>query len=164
MIDMTDESSAGPSAFERDLYAHLTSHVQAERGLLEQYSAVAEQTESKAFRYLVNLLIEDEIRHHRFFSEIAGSLKTEASLSGEDPAIPDIDFVRADREAVLDGTKHLLKAEQRDARELRRLHRELQAVEDVSLWSLLVDLMQRDTQKHIAILRYVRKHTEHGSR
>lgn len=164
MVDMTDESSAGPSAFERDLYAHLTSHVQAERGLLEQYSAVAEQTESKAFRYLVNLLIEDEIRHHRFFAEIADSLKTEASLSGEDPAIPDIDFVRADREAVLDGTRNLLKAEERDARELRRLQHELRDVEDVSLWSLLVDVMQRDTQKHIAILRYVRKHTQRGSR
>ena len=164
MVDMMDESSAGPSAFERNLYAHLTSHVRAERGLLEQYSAVAEQTESKAFRYLVNLLIEDEIRHHRFFAEIADSLKTEASLTGEDPAIPDIDFVRADREAVLDGTKHLLKAEQRDARELRQLQRELGVVEDVSLWSLLVDLMQRDTQKHIAILRFVKKHTEHGSR
>lgn len=164
MVDMTDESSAGPSAFERNLYAHLTSHVQAERGLLEQYSAVAEQTESKAFRYLVNLLIEDEIRHHRFFAEIADSLKTEASLSGEDPAIPDIDFVRADREAVLDGTRNLLKAEERDARELRRLQHELRDVEDVSLWSLLVDVMQRDTQKHIAILRYVRKHTQRGSR
>ena len=164
MIDMTDESSAGPSTFERNLYAHLTSHVQAERGLLEQYSAVAEQTESKAFRYLVNLLIEDEIRHHRFFLEIADSLKTEASLSGEDPVIPDIDFVRADREAVLDGTKHLLQAEERDARELRQLQHELRAVKDVSLWSLLVDLMQRDTQKHIAILRFVRKHTQRGSR
>jgi hypothetical protein len=164
MIDMTDESSAGPSPFERNLHGHLTSHVHAERGLLEQYSAVAEQTESKAFRYLVNLLIEDEIRHHRFFLEIADSLKSEASLSGEEPAIPDIDFVRADREAVLDGTKHLLRAEERDARELRRLQHELRSVRDVSLWSLLVDLMQHDTQKHIAMLRFVRKHTQRGSR
>ena len=57
MTDMANESSDGLSAFKRDLYAHLTSHVHAERGLLEQYSAVAEQTESKAFRYLVDLLI-----------------------------------------------------------------------------------------------------------
>jgi len=38
MTDMTNASSAGPSAWERDLYAHLTSHVDAERGLLEAYS------------------------------------------------------------------------------------------------------------------------------
>jgi len=164
MIDTTRESVSGLSVFERQLFDHLWSHVQAERSLLEQYSAVAEQTESKAFRYVVNLLIEDEIRHHKFFLEIVNSLKTEATLSREDPAVPDIDFVRADRDVVLDGTKHLLRAEERDARELRQLQREISAVKDVSLWNLLVDLMQRDTQKHIAILRFVRKQTERGSR
>ena len=49
-------------------------------------------------------------------------------------------------------------SEARDARELKRLQRELRDVKDTTLWSLLVDLMQRDTQKHIAILRFVRKH------
>ena len=142
-----------------DLWAHLTSHVEAERGLLEEYSAVAEQSKSKAFGYLVKLLIEDEVRHHRIFTELAESLKTEAELRGEDPIIPSMDFVRADRAAVLDATKQLIGNEEQDARELKRLQRELRDVKDTSLWSLLVDLMQRDTQKHIAILRFVKKHT-----
>ena len=158
MVDMTDKSSAGPSAWQRDLFAHLTSHVQAESGLLENYSVVAEQTQSKAFRYLVNLLIEDEIRHHRIFTELADSLETEASLSSEDPIIPYMDFYRADRVALRDSTKQLMENEQKDARELKRLQRELRMVKDTSLWGLLVDLMQRDTQKHIAILRFVRNH------
>jgi hypothetical protein len=159
MVDMTNESSAGPSARERDLYAHLTSHVPAEIGLLEQYSAVGEQTQSKAFRYLVNLLIEEEIRHHRIFSEIADSLKAEALLGGAEPIVPYMDFDRVDRAAVLDATKQLIESEEQDARELKRFQHELRDVKDTSLWSLLVDLMQRDTQKHIALLRFVRKHT-----
>jgi rubrerythrin len=132
--------------------------VEAERGLLEEYSAVAEQSKSKAFTYLVKLLIEDEVRHHRIFTELARSLKTEAELRS-DPIIPSMDFVRADRAAVLDATKRLLANEEQDARELKRLQHELRDVKDTSLWSLLVDLMQRDTQKHIAILRFVKKHT-----
>jgi hypothetical protein len=36
-------------------------------------------------------------------------------------------------------------------------------VKDSSLWSLLVELMQRDTQKHIAILRFVTKHARRQS-
>ncbi|HXR54972.1 MAG TPA: hypothetical protein VN793_07975 [Acidimicrobiales bacterium] len=132
--------------------------MEAERGLLEEYSAVAEQSKSKAFTYLVKLLIEDEVRHHRIFTELARSLKTEAELRS-DPIIPNMDFVRADRAAVLDATKRLLANEEQDARELKRLQRELREVKDTSLWSLLVDLMQRDTQKHIAILRFVKKHT-----
>jgi rubrerythrin len=161
MVDMTDQSSAGPSVWERDLFEHLTNHAQAESGLLEHYSAVADQTESKAFRYLVNLLLEEEMRHHRIFVELADSLKTEAEL-GEDPIVPYVDFNRADPAGVLDGTKQLLEKEKQDALELKRLQRELRDVRDNSLWSLLVDLMQRDTQKHIAILRFVQKHTRNS--
>ena len=160
MTDMTDESSGGPSVWERDLYAHLTSHAAEERGLLEGYSSAAEQSPSKALRYLVNLLIEDEVRHHRVFTEIADSLKTEVSFSSNDPVVPYIDFDRAaNRDAVIDLTEQLLRKEERDAQELRRLQRELRVVKDTSLWGLLVDLMERDTKKHIAILRFVKKHT-----
>jgi rubrerythrin len=137
--------------------------VEAERGLLEAYSAVAEQSSSKAFSYLVELLIDDEIRHHRLFTELAKSLKTQAELSGADPIIPHLDFVRTDRAGVLDATKQLIASEEQDAQELKRLQRELRDVKDSTLWSLLVDLMQRDTQKHIAILRFVRKHARQQS-
>jgi len=137
--------------------------VEAERGLLEEYSAVAERSSSKAFSYLVNLLIEDEIRHHRLFLELAKSLKTEAELAGGDPVVPYMDFADADRAAVLDATKELLASEEQDALELKRLQHELRDVKDTTLWGLLVDLMQRDTQKHIAILRFVKKHARRQS-
>ncbi len=157
MIDMTNESWAGPSATDRALYAHLTNHIATERGLLEEYSDIADGTESKAFRYLVNLLIEDEIRHHRIFSELAESLETIALMKAKEPTVPFIDFVHADRDAVFEATERLLEHEREDARELKRLQREFRDTKDYSLNSLLVELMQRDTQKHIAILRFVRK-------
>ncbi len=159
MIDMTNESWSGPSATDRALYAHLTNHIATERGLLEEYSDIADRTESRAFRYLVNLLIEDEIRHHRIFSELAESLETIALMKAKEPAVPFIDFVRADRDAVLEATARLLEHESEDARELKRLQREIRDTRDDSLNGLLVELMQRDTQKHIAILRFVRKRT-----
>lgn len=155
---MTDGSSAGPSSWERQLYSHLKSHVETERAMLERYGEVAERTHSKAFRYLVKLLIDDEIRHHRLFNELADSLETEALMKGDEPDIPYMDFQRADREAVLEGASELLENEQRDIGELKRLQRELRDVKDTTLWELLVDLMQRDTEKHIAILKFVRKH------
>jgi rubrerythrin len=159
MVEMTDDSSAGPSAMERELYAHFVNHVETERSVLEQYVSVAEQSESKAFRYLVNLLIEDERRHHRLFMEIADSIKTEALTGEEDAKVPGVDFYRADRTKTLESTMVLLKNEQDDEVELKRLKRLLKDVKDVTLWSLLVELMQLDTKKHIAILRFVRKHT-----
>jgi len=160
MIDMTNSSAAGPSAWARELHAHLTSHVEIERGMLEEYRSAAEASSSKAFEYLVNLLIEDEIRHHRIFLELADSLETMSLRPGADPQVPYLDFNRTNKEAVLDLTETLLEKEQQDALELKRLQSELGDVKDTSIWGLLVDLMQRDTQKHISILKFVKKNTK----
>jgi len=121
MIDMTNSSAAGPSAWARELHAHLTSHVEIERGMLEEYRSAAEASSSKAFEYLVNLLIEDEIRHHRIFLELADSLETMSLRPGADPQVPYLDFNRTNKEAVLDLTETLLEKEQQDALELKRL-------------------------------------------
>jgi hypothetical protein len=165
LTEMTDASSAGPSAWERELYAHLTSHVEAERGLLQEYRTAAETSPSKALRYLVNLLIEDEIRHHRIFTELSESLKNDALLKDSDPSIPYIDFDKSsNRDAVIDLTDQLLRREQADAQELKRLGRLIRDVKDTSLWGLLVDVMERDTQKHIAILRFAKKHAGRRTR
>jgi hypothetical protein len=158
MVDMTDSSSAGVSVWERELAAHLTEHLQAERVLLDQYSAIGQNTQSKAFRYLVNLLVEDEIRHHRLFTQLADSLETSASLTGEDPAIPYLDLHRGEQDAILSATRQLMDNEEQDSRELKRLRRQLRDVKDTTLWDLLVELMERDTEEHIAILRFVSKH------
>jgi hypothetical protein len=157
-VSMTDESSRGPSPWERQLYAHLKGHVETERAMLEKYAEAAERTDSKAFRYLVKLLVDEEVRHHRLFSEMADSLETQALTMREEPDIPYMDFQSADRAAVLEGAKELLENEKRDIGELNRLQRELRAVKDTSLWGLLVELMQRDTEKHIAILKFIRDH------
>jgi rubrerythrin len=160
MIDMTNASAAGPSAWARDLHRHLTSHVEIERGMLEQYRDAAEASSSKAFQYLVNLLIEDEIRHHRIFLELAYSLETMSLRPLEDPEIPYLDFNRSNSQAVSDLTDKLLEKEQQDTVELKRFQRELREVKDTSIWGLLVDLMERDTQKHIAILKFVKRHAK----
>lgn len=163
MVDMTNEAWAGPSATDRALYAHLTNHVAAERTLLEEYREIAEHTKSKAFRYLVRLLIEDEIRHHKIFSELAESLETTALMKANQPVVPYIDFAQADRAGVLEATERLFDHENQDARELKRLRREIRKTKDHSLNGLLVELMQRDTQKHIAILRFVHKRARRSS-
>jgi hypothetical protein len=102
--------------------------------------------------------MEDERKHHRWFAELATSLEADAALSGVAPAVPRMDFHRADRAAVRAVTERLLQREKADEKELNRLQKELRDVRDTSLWGLLVELMQRDTTKHIAILTFVSKH------
>jgi hypothetical protein len=120
MVDETNSASVERPGWQRHLLSHLTSHVQTEHAALKKYSSAARQTQSEAFRYLVNLLYEDETRHHRIFIELVDSLKT-ATPYGKDPIVPYVDFDRADRASVLDGAEELLALEEEDARELKRL-------------------------------------------
>jgi hypothetical protein len=164
---MTDTSTSpsltppvGASVWEHELFEHLTGHIERERGILQEYAAAANETDSKAFAYVVGLLFDDERRHHQLFAALAESLKIEAELSGAEPAVPYMDFGRADTQKVRQLTKRLLQSEAEDAHELKRLHNLLHDVKDTTLWDLIVGLMRRDTDKHIAMLEFVLHHSD----
>jgi hypothetical protein len=158
---MTEPTSppVGASVWETELYGHLSTHIDTEQEMLDEYASAAQATESKAFAYLVHLLLDDERRHHEAFVSLASSLKTEAELSGAEPEIPYLDLDRADHAKIREITERLLRCEKDDAAALKRLHKNLEDVEDTSLWDLLVNILRRDTDKHIAILEFILHHT-----
>jgi hypothetical protein len=151
----------GASSWERQVFDHLTQHIVQERGLLEEYVKAARETESKALAYLITMLVEDERRHHDLFKQLAQSLKSTAELRPDSPEVPRMDFHLENRAEVLAVTERLLQRENSDALELKRLGKELSEVKDTTLWGLLVELMERDTDKHIAILRFAHRHAKH---
>jgi rubrerythrin len=148
----------GASEWEQELYAHLISHVENERELLEQYRDVASSSQSNAFRYLSSLIIEDEIRHHRIFAELASALKNESELSGAEPVVPRLDSWGPDAAQVVELSDYLLEQEYADAKELRHLAGGLKDVRDSTMWQLLVRIMEMDTKKHIEILNFTKRH------
>ena len=149
----------GASVWERELFDMLLDHIERERDVLQSYVQAAEETKSKAFAYVVGLLVEDERRHHELFRSLARTVKSEAELVPESPVIPYMDFDRVDSDKVRRLSMDLLRNEEEDAKELRRLHDKLHDVQHTTLWDLVVGLMRRDTDKHIAMLEFVLAHT-----
>ncbi|HVX22064.1 MAG TPA: hypothetical protein VHB02_12000 [Acidimicrobiales bacterium] len=139
------------------LFAHLRSHLEAEQALLDEYAALVDRSPSAALRYLMALLMDDEKHHHHLFRAIAASADAEQEVGGK-PVLPGYDLGDVHDREVTRMTEALLAEEKRDAHELRRLLGEMGAVEDSQLWRLLVELMEHDTRKHIAILRFVKRH------
>jgi bacterioferritin (cytochrome b1) len=70
-----------------------------------------------------------------------------------------LDFTLINGTAVRDLTDELINRERADLKELKKLQKDVSDLKDTTLWSLLVELMQRDTDKHIAMLRFVQTHT-----
>lgn len=140
--------------WETELLAHLTDHVRREAELLDSYRSLADETGSAFVSYLVTLLAEDEARHHRLFGDMVDTLRAKRDTNLA-PAVPLLmNVVHAPE--LLAATERFLEAERDDAAELKRLARALRHVPGADLWSLLVELMARDTRKHQRILRFLR--------
>ena len=125
----------------------------APEDLWHYHRGVQRRTSSDGIRYLVRLILDDEVRHHRVFDEMANGLKSFVLEVEIEPQVPAMS-PRPDP-ALLEETHRLLAVEKEDAKELRHLRKALKHSPRSSLHPLLVDLMLQDTKKHIAILEHI---------
>jgi bacterioferritin (cytochrome b1) len=146
----------GASVWEQEVFDHLSEHSATEASIIDEYRELASDVSSPAFAYLMNVILEDEARHHRVLGELAQSVRAFAELNSEPGAIPFLDMPRDDHERVLEATERFLDVEREDKRELEELSKILKPVRDTTLWYLLVKLMEEDTDKHIRILKFIR--------
>ena len=143
------------------IYDYVCDHVATEGAILEEYQRLADDPfGSPAFRYLANLILADERRHHQLFNDLAESIRQMAELRLEDEPIPSLHGLRSDRERIEAATERLLAAERADAKDLKQFAKQLKEVRDTTLWGLLVELMQDDTAKHIKILSFIRERAD----
>ena len=153
----------GASVWEQDMYDYVSGHVATEGAILEEYQRLAEDPSgSPAFRYLAGLILADERRHHQMFNDLAESIRKLAELSADDGPIPSLHGLKADRERIMATTERLLETERADAKELKQLAKQMKDMRETTLWTLLLELMQDDTSKHIKILQFIRDRADHA--
>ena len=141
--------------YEHRILAMLQTHGEREGAALSSYRRVAEDPDAgSAIQYLVQLILEDEERHHRVFEEMANAIRSFVWEVDVEPKVPAM-AVRSD-DTLVHETERLLKFEKEDANELRVLRRAVKHGPKSSLHPLLVELMLHDTAKHIAILDHIR--------
>jgi hypothetical protein len=148
-------SIVGASTWEQDLFDHISEHVETEQGILDEYRKLADETPSSAFRYLVELILDDEVRHHRLFTELADAIRNFAELGATDWPIPLLGSLSGGGERILEQTDKFLALEDEDARFLEDMAERLRPMRETTLWHLVVQIMQCDTEKHKHMLRFV---------
>jgi len=146
-------TGAGVSTYE--VVEALERHGREEGELLERYQRFIEQAESPAARYLVQLIVEDEQRHHQVLEALANTIAWGRAKSGPEAVVPVFPTKDGGNGPLRAETRTLLGHELRDRTQLRRLRRRLNSYGDDPLWGLLVDLMRSDTEKHIYTLRFI---------
>jgi rubrerythrin len=158
------EMPAGLSVWESELLQHLTHHLDQEADLLATYERLSREAHSEYVAYLFALIGEDEARHHRLFEELVNALR--APVDREVGAMVPTVATAANARELLEVVERFVKAERADKRELRKLARSrgIRTMRGHSLWPLLIELMQRDTEKHLAILRFIRTQLRRDAR
>lgn len=163
-MEATFESAAegldktGASVYERELVEKLTQHGKEEGVILERYQRFVQEGPSAAARYLVQLILDDERRHHQLLAELANAVAWGGNADGDVDAMPDLYPKGKAAPSFAEETKELLATERRDREELRRLRRELKPYHGNTMWPLIIDLMLLDTEKHTKILRFISKY------
>ncbi len=147
------EKAPGASVWEAALLELLESHAADEADSEASYAELSSQVGAGDIKFLMDLILDDERRHHRWMAQLADSVRT---LSGDalSPPIPSLGRI-ANPAALLHASRQFLAVERSDAKKLRHLLRELRDVEDTTLWAVLVRMMLADTTKHIEILRFI---------
>lgn len=135
----------------------LQDHMDNERDALTEYGHLALASPDGHVRFLMELILQDEVRHHRLFAEMVAALRRQIEQRGEG-GLPEMRPIE-DPVALRAQTKTLLDLEREDIRELRALRRELGKVEDTSWWVVLIEMMEADNEKHIKLLEFVRDQT-----
>lgn len=161
MTPPTQLPTAPPRALsvsEQGLYSHLLEHISTESSLLESYEQLSEAPDTPAaVRYLLRLVIEDEERHHRLLHDIVVALGNGIAWPSDPQAAPDLPFKGSGR-GVAEVTERFLAAERSGRRKLRALRRQLRPLRDTTVWTLLVEVIEQDTIKHIRLLKFIARH------
>jgi hypothetical protein len=144
------------SPWDEQLLAHFEEHVGDELTLIEEYLGFRDRG-PEYVRYLIDLILDDESRHHQTFKELVNHVRSGVDFRDYGPQVPYVQGSADQRQALLEATERFLAFERADEKSLRRLQKELRPVRDTTLFSLLVELMELDTQKHIAVLEFIRR-------
>lgn len=148
------------SVWERDLVDLLARHGEEEGALLAAYERLVGDGMPPAVRYLSELILADERRHHRVLVEMANAVAWEWSRLSPQPAVPELPPAKAVDGELVATLDDLLRLERRDQADLRKLRKEIRPMADTTLWGLLVDLQLLDTDKHLRILGFLRDHLD----
>jgi hypothetical protein len=158
-----NEAPAGLSVWERDVYLLLVDHIAKESEVLGRYDELMAGA-APHVRFLLELVAEDEARHHAVFEQWAETFKGFATLDAPpDDGVPNL-VPEADAARLVDTLEELLALERDDAGQLKDLEKRFKDFRHTTMWPLLAELMALDTKKHIQILEFLIDHAKQTAR
>lgn len=130
-------------------------HATAETDALEQYEHLRTASNDPVVALVMQLILEDEERHHGLLRRIESSLRDALNWTHSPASLP----ASANPQQPVDGelaeaARELIDEERTGARYMRELAQREKGI-DSGLHSLLLEMMAMDSEKHARLLQFV---------
>ena len=143
------------SALQR-LIGEFQSHAAQEQRWLSSYKEIATESRDPLIRYLLDLIVADEERHHQLMTRMISKLKDELAWTRSEAISGRRSETAEMNKRLLVSVENFLDAERQGIKEYERLKKTSQGLyRDV--FALLYSTMIKDSSKHIAILDFLRR-------
>jgi hypothetical protein len=154
----SNAATHAPSASERLIRA-LEAHASAEERDLADCEALASRSNDPVTKLLMEMIVEDERRHHTLLQSMVRRLQEEVEFVPS-PSVT-LPVVAPSTEhadpALATALRALIRDEHEGARHLRHIARQEPHVYE-GLYALLLETIARDSEKHATILQFILKH------
>jgi len=132
------------------------THATHEEQWLTDYQAIAKESSDPLIRFLLELIVADEQRHHELTRRMITKLKDELAWTRAEGLARRVHDKGDKRDQLLVSVERFLEAERKGIKEYERLKKTSQGhYRDV--FALLYTTMVHDSHKHIGILEFLRR-------
>jgi bacterioferritin (cytochrome b1) len=151
-----DELEAGGGSEVEHLMNKFESHEGQEREFLIRYKEVAERSKSRFVRFLLQLIISDEEKHHAVTHAMVSTLQGSLRWTQPADAIGSLHEGEEEKDELLKLTRDFIRLEREGVKEYKKLIKDCRDYYH-GLFGLLLDTMIQDSEKHIRILQFLQK-------
>jgi rubrerythrin len=138
------------------LLSEFEAHESQEREFLNEYRKIIEETKNPFIKFLLRLIVSDEEKHQAIVQAMVATLKGDLTWTKPEEAIRGLNDVGKGNDRLTKLTEGFVRLEREGIKEYKKMVKNSKGYYH-GLFSLLLDSMIRDSEKHIAILEFLRR-------
>jgi hypothetical protein len=138
------------------LMKEFESHETHETVFLRRYREILETTHNPLVKFLAEIIVADEEKHHVLLHAMTSTLKGSLTWTQLQNAIEGLYNLDKEKDEILKVTEDFIRAEKKEIGEYRKLMRASKRYYK-GLFTLFLAAMIHDSEKHVEILEFLRK-------
>ncbi|MEE8112965.1 MAG: ferritin family protein [Nitrososphaerales archaeon] len=141
---------------EETIMNEFEAHEGQEEKFTRRYREIADKSKNPFVKFLLQLIISDEEKHHAVTHAMVSTLKGGLTWTNPADAIHGLADLGGEKDELLKITEDFIKLEKEGIKEYRKLIKKSKGYH-LGIFVLLLRSMVRDSEKHVEILEFLRQ-------